>query len=251
MKKYLFLVICILGSVNIFGQIDLATSSVQVIGYWEKNDTRTYLVSFEEYTVTGSDTTSRELTNYQVDITIINSSPDSYTIEWFFRDYSITTDNAIAQMFHTVYEDRKVIIKTDKLGSFIEVVNWKDFKQIISKTNSILKKDFRGAKQKKEIIEDLKTKYSTKEAIERSAIDDIKQFYNFHGFKYILDEQIEGQTKVSNSWGGEAFDAKYTTSLDEIDLLGFNSVIRMKQEVNTKQLTDVIYYTTLANGLTK
>ena len=176
-----------------------------------------------------------------MDIVIIDSSPNSYTIEWSYRDYSITADNPLLQKLSSIYGNRKVIIKTDRKGSFIEVVNWKDFKKLISKTTSILKKDFPDLKQRKAIVKRVKDRYSTKEAIEKAAIQEIKQFYIFHGAKYKLDEQLVGQTTVPGYGGEKTFDANYSLSLDEIDLFGFNSVIRIKQEVDSKQLTDEAY----------
>jgi hypothetical protein len=241
MRKYLLSVLLLYGLTNVLGQIDIATSSAEISGFWNKGDSRVYTISNEKYTVTDDDTSSYEFINYKVDIKIVDSSPDSYTIEWSYRNYLMITDNPLLKKLAYLLEGRKVIIKTDKKGSFIEVVNWNDFKELVSKTTSMLKTDFPDLEEKKEIIKLVKGAYGSKEAIEKAAIKEIKQFYIFHGGKYKLDEQIVGQTTVPNYSGNNPFDAKYTLSLDEIDLMGFNSVIRLKQEVDSKQLTDVLY----------
>ena len=241
MKKYLVSVLLLHGLTNIFGQIDIATSSAEISGFWNKGDSRVYTISEEKYNATDGDTTSYEFVNYKVDIRIVDSSPNSYTIEWSYRDYVIITDNPLHKKMTYLLEGKKVIIKTDKKGSFIEVVNWKDFKELISKTSSMLKTDFPNLKEKKGVVKLVKEAYSSKEVIEKAAIKEIKQFYIFHGGKYKLDEQLVGKTTVPNYSGKKPFDAKYSLSLDEIDLLGFNSVIRLKQEVDSKQVTDALY----------
>ena len=47
MKKLLGLGIIILGSSNLFSQISIKDSTVQVIGYWSKYDKQSYDVTYE------------------------------------------------------------------------------------------------------------------------------------------------------------------------------------------------------------
>ncbi len=119
MKKYLLSVLLLHGLANVFGQIDIATSSVEISGFWNKGDSRVYTISEEKYNATDGDTTSSEFVNYKVDIKIVDSSPDSYTIEWSYRDYIVITDNPLLKKLTYLLEGKKFIIKTDKKGSFI------------------------------------------------------------------------------------------------------------------------------------
>ncbi|WP_223267240.1 hypothetical protein [Polaribacter sp. IC073] len=93
----------------------------------------------------------------------------------------------------------------------------------------------------KKIIEDIMEIYSTKESVEANAIKDALQFYSFHGVKYKLGEELEGKLKVANNFGGKPFETDVSFSLDEINLEDGNSVIRMKQNVNSEQLTNETY----------
>lgn len=82
MKKIiLFFSLIFCFSIDIFGQINMQDSSVQVVGYWNKNETQSYTITDEKYKVQNGDTTAREFYKFDVDITIIDSTADSYTIE--------------------------------------------------------------------------------------------------------------------------------------------------------------------------
>jgi hypothetical protein len=114
MIRLVFTTVAILLSVNLFGQINIADSTVQVIGYWDKNEKQSYEISFEKYKLKEGDTTSRELVRYNVDITVIDSTSASYTVEWFYRNYRIETENSIAKKLMSLSENMKVIIKPMK-----------------------------------------------------------------------------------------------------------------------------------------
>lgn len=83
--------------------------------------------------------------------------------------------------------------------------------------------------------------YNSKESIEANTIKDALQFYTFHGAKYTLGEKYEGQLQFPNNYGGKPFDVTTTVNLDELNVSDDNSVIRMYQVVDSKQLTDATY----------
>lgn len=223
------------------GQINMEDSTVQVIGYWDNKEKQTYSVSLEKYKVKDNDTTSRELMTYEVDITIRDSSANLYTIEWFYKNFQLSSDDTIMKKIASASRDMSVIITTDEMGSFIEVVNWKEVRDYMDKMISALKKEFKDIPTVNEILKQTLGKFSSKEAIQASAIKDIRQFYTYHGAKYKLGKELSGKLKVSNALGGEPFDAEVTVLLDEINAEDDNVIIRMWQTVDSKQLTDISY----------
>ena len=123
MKKYYLVIFFILKTLSIFAQINPADSTVQVIGYWKKNEKQSYTITTDIIKLSESDTASRETIKYDVDILIIDSTAESYTIEWFYKNYSVNTDNKFIKKMTSMAQDMKVVIKTDEFGSFIEVLN--------------------------------------------------------------------------------------------------------------------------------
>lgn len=223
------------------GQINMNDSSVQVIGYWDKNEKQSYIVTNQSYKVKNSDTSSRESYKYAVDITIVDSTADSYTIDWFYHDYDIKADNELIKKLSSIAEDMTVTITTDGLGAFKEVKNWKDIRDFILKGTKMLKKETKDIPNLDKVIKQMEDMYSTKESIEAAAIKEIQQFYTYHGGKYKLGEEITASMKVANLYGGAPFDTEVTLWLDEINTEDNNSIIRMQQIVNSEQLTKTTF----------
>lgn len=222
-------------------QINPCDSTVQVIDYWDNKEKQSYSVSLEKYKIKESDTTSREILTYDVDITITDSTATSYTIEWFYKNCNSSAEDEITKKILTVARDVKVVIKTDEMGAFIEVVNWKEVRDYMKKATSELKAEFKGIPQLDGVFKQLGNLYNSKEAVESSAIKDIRQFYTYHGARYKLGEELSVPVKLSNLSGGEPFDAEVTVLLDEINFEDDNSILRMWQVIDSKQLTDAAY----------
>lgn len=224
-------------SVNIYGQINMNDSTTQVIGYWDKNEKQSYIVTQEKYKIKNSDTTSREFYKYAVDITIVDSTADSYIIDWFYKDYEIQSENPLIQKLSSIAEDMNVRIRTNELGVFQEVINWKEVRDYILKGTKMLKKETKDIPNMDNFIKQVEGMYGTKESIELGAVKEMQQFYTFHGAKYEYGEEYNVDMKVANLYGGEPFDTKVTVWLDELNPDDNNFIIRMKQTIDSKQLT--------------
>ncbi|MDO9257506.1 MAG: hypothetical protein Q7U54_18455 [Bacteroidales bacterium] len=249
MRQLFFIGFAFLVFIKTYGQINMSDSTVQVIGYWNKHDKQTYTVTNENYKVKDSDTTSRESYKYVVDITIVDSTADSYTIDWFYHDYDIQAENELIKKLSSIAEDMTVTIITDDLGAFIEVVNWKDIRDYIFKATKLLKKEEKDIPGFDKLIEQMEQMYNSKEAIEASAIKEIQQFYTYHGAKYKLGEEITASMEVPNLYGSEPFDTEVILWLDEINTEDNNSIIRMQQIINSEQLTKTTFdYLTKISG---
>ena len=179
LRKLALLGIMLLSTSSIYSEINMVDSTVQVIGYWDNNEKQSYTITNEKYKIIDSDTASREFLKYDVDITIIDSTANSYTIEWFYRDYSLDTENQLVKRLLSINEDTKVVIKTDELGAVVEVVNWEEIRDYIHSSTAMLKSEFESIPKMDAIVYQVDGMFSTKEAIETVAIQEIRQFYKF------------------------------------------------------------------------
>ena len=241
MKKLLVFGIIFLISSNLFSQISIKDSTVQVIGYWSKYDKQSYDVTYEKYKVKNKDTISRELMKYEVDVKIIDSTANSYSIEWFYKNYSINTENELVRKLTSIADDISVKIKTDEYGAFLEVINWEEVRDYLEKVTEKLKVELKDVPNYKEIIANVMSIYSTKESVEANAIKDALQFYKFHGVKYKLGEELTGKLETSNNYGGKPFETNVQYSLDEINETDGNSILRSNEIINSEELTDATY----------
>jgi len=241
MNKLLIFGTIFLFSSTLFGQISVKDSTVQVIGYWEKQETQSYDVSYEKIKIKNKDTISRELTKYEVDIKVIDSTENSYTIEWFYKNYSIDTENDLVKKLASIANDISVKIKTDEFGAFIEIVNWEEVRDYLKRVTKKLKDELKDIPNSQIIIDNVMRIYSSKESIEANGVKDAIQFYSFHGVKYKLGEKLEGKLETANNFGGKPFETDVRFSLDEINEENGNSILRMTQIINSEQLTNETY----------
>ena len=241
MKKLLVFGIIFLISSNLFSQISIKDSTVQVIGYWSKYDKQSYDVTYEKYKLKNKDTISRELMKYEVDVKIIDSTANSYSIEWFYKNYSINTENELVRKLTSIADDISVKIKTDEYGAFLEVINWEEVRDYIEKVTEKLKVELKDVPNYKEIIANVMSIYSTKESVEANAIKDALQFYKFHGVKYKLGEELTGKLETSNNYGEKPFETNVQYSLDEINETDGNSILRSTEIINSEELTNATY----------
>ncbi len=251
MKRLQILGLAILLSAGAFGQINMNDSTAQVIGYWNMNEKQSYIVTQEKIKIKDSDTISREFYKYAVDMTIVDSTANSYVIDWFYKDYEIQSDNELIQKLASTTEDMTVRVRTDELGAFQEVINWKEVRDYILKGTKLLKKETKNIPNMDNFIKQLEGMYSTKESIELGAVKEMQQYYTFHGAKYEYGHEYNADMKVANLYGGEPFDTKVTVWLDELNPEDNNFIIRMQQTVDSEQLTNVTfeYLTKMAKTL--
>lgn len=236
--KRLFTLILIVFASNAFGQI-LDDSTAQVIGYWHKGDKQSYVVSLQEIKLKETDTTSNETLTYDVDITVLDSTESSYTIEWYYHNYNTSAEDDLARQMVSTFEALKVVIETDELGSFKTVKNWEEVRDHMKVGLHQIRKVFKGNPKADQIFEQMAAKFTTKEAIESVAIQDVQQFYTYHGGLYVLDDVLEFTMQVPNVFNPEEpFDSQVLLSLDELNPEEENFIIRSSQEIDPEQLTD-------------
>ncbi|MDR1678205.1 MAG: hypothetical protein LBR81_00275 [Prevotellaceae bacterium] len=244
MKKNLFIALLCCSFFPVFGQINMSDSTAQVVGYWNKNEKQSYIITEEKLKIKDADTTERAVLKYVVDVTVKDSTANSYTIDWHYRDFDFKSDtyNQIMVDLMSVTQNMTITIKTDEFGAFQEVVNWKDVRGYIYKATDKMKKTYREIAHMDKVIAQVEDMFKTKEAIEASSIEDIQQFYSFHGGKYKLKEENTGTIQLHNIYDSkEPFDAKVTVWLDEINPDDDNYIIRYNQVVDEKQLNDAVF----------
>ena len=222
-------------------QIQLADSSAQVVSYWTKGEKQNYTISLEKIKLAGGDTTSRELTNYIVEVSVLDSAGDSYTMQWLYKSITTTVRDQTLVKILNLSKDLKVIYRTNELGVFAELVNWKEIQSNYQKGIDAIRAEAKGKPEIEAALRQIENSFSSKETIESAAIREIQQFHTFHGAKYVLGEMVEGKLQVPNTFGGTPFDSDFTVYLDEINEADNNYILRAVQTVNKEQLTNATF----------
>ena len=225
----------------LFAQINMADSTVQVVSYWDKGEKQNYTITLEKIKLKGEDTTSKELISYDVEVSVTGATKNSYTVQWDYKNFKTNDKNELTQELSKINKNMQVIYKTDEMGGFIEVINWKEIRAYNQKAMAVLRKKFGTAPEIEKMLKQIENSFSTKEAIEAASIKDIQQFHSFHGGKYKLHEEISDKIKVPNVLTNIPFDADYSLYLDEINETDNNYIIRSSQVVDSTQLMDATF----------
>ena len=140
-KKALFLMSFFFLFPALKAQINMEDSTVQVIGYWDKNEKQSYLIHEKKVTLESGDTTSFQEYTYNVDIQIVDSTAGSYTVEWKYYNYKYVSGPEELKTILTAYQPTKVLLKTDEMGVLAEVLNSAEISSAMSKwLKNLLKK---------------------------------------------------------------------------------------------------------------
>jgi hypothetical protein len=229
--NFVFCLFCL----TAFSQIQLADSTVQVVTYFDKGDKEFYNIDFNRIKIKDGDTISNNKISYNVEINVIDETENSYTMEWIYKEFQgVPTD--LQSLLSSFMTKNKVIYKTDELGSFEEVLNWKDIVENNKKMYSNFSKLFKDNPEMQKVLEQVKSTLNTKESIENMYCKDIKQFHYFHGIKLTMGETIEEVIQVPNNFGGEPFTADVICYLQSIISEEDAYVVRAIQEVSGEQL---------------
>lgn len=238
----LLVLFCLTIAVN--AQIEPADSTLQVVGYWSKGEKQKYLITQNKYKLNKADTVSKETMTFNVQVTILDSTDKNYRIEWLYSNYKSTGNgesNRLLSELISLYENMKIVILTNEMGEFQGVENWKDIQLSMGKAVQLIKNKYKSQKEILTIFDNVMANFQTKEGIEAYAINDILQFYSFHGSKYKLGETLSGTTQVPTALSDKLIDTKYELSLEELNFEEFNGIVRMIQTQDENQLADYTY----------
>lgn len=177
-------------------QINKEDSSVQIISYWKTGENQVYSVKDKKVQIKGNDTTIKRDNHYTVEMTVLSMTDKSYTIQWEYKTGDSYNKSNDFDVFAGLVKAYKVIYKTNEIGEFSEIVNWKEIRDIF---NSIIKTAMKEVKDNKDlanIMKQVSAMYSSKEAIEAYAIKDIQQFHSLFGVALKLNEKVETESEI-------------------------------------------------------
>lgn len=232
MKNAFALVLTLL-CFSAFSQISDDGKSVQVVSYWDKNESHTYSVITETADIKGADTTVTESIKCKVDVKVIDSTATSYTIQWTYRDFEVTSKNPAVEKIAKLNEGLTLQIRTSELGAFSELINWSDVKKFNEAAVKLAESDPQSSKLKNYLL-GFKEKYSTKEAIEVHSIKDVKLFYDLFGISMNMDAPIDTEASDYNPIVKENMVSNIRAELVEIDLEDRHYLIAYHQVFDKK-----------------
>lgn len=239
MRKLLILVMVLVG-LNSNSQI-LNDTTVQFIGYWKLNEQQVYNVVQQKFKIKGQDTTLREIISYDSEIAIIDSFSTGYKIKWAYKNFNYKTDNKFTEKLMKLAENMSIIYSTDEFGVFKEILNFDEIKPTIEKSLDSLAAEFKDIPNINPIIQQVRQTFTTKEAIQAAAINEILYFHSPFGSKYDTRFSYTNKTQLPNIYGGKPFDADVESNIVEVDTSNYSCFVKIYTTVDSLQAIDAIY----------
>ncbi|WP_242130694.1 hypothetical protein [Aestuariivivens marinum] len=221
--------------------ISNAQISVQTVAYWDLNEEYSFSGSYDNYKVKNQDTIYLSKMNYDVNIKVLGQTDSTYTIRWIYHNHKFIQGTELARKLSEGKDTIQVVFKTNELGAFKKILNIEELTEYYREKFNSLSNTYADDKQTLEAINSVRKQFENPEYILTNSIKDISSFYTFHGAKYDLNEEYNGNLKTVNNYDtNNPFDTKVTVWLDEIDSENNNYILRTYQNVNENQLKKVV-----------
>jgi len=190
-------------------------STASCIANWRLGDAKIYSIVHEKNAVHSDGKRSTFTFAYEAWVTVIDSTPKSYTIKWVFHLPKQTTISSALSDSLPVYNGMSMIFRINSVGGFIELLNWEEVRDTYIRMLelSLPKKMDSSAVAAVQASENL---FHTKEMVESSLIQEIQLFHAPYGYKF---PAVETTTKaeIGNPFGGQPFPAVQTSKVTEFD----------------------------------
>lgn len=249
MKFFTSLLFLLALSLPLCAQINLEDSTVSIVAYWIKGDSATYKVNSYKFRVEGSDTIVETSATYKVDIKIADSTESTYDVEWKIRDIHFESENQVLNEIVAAYEGCRIIFRTDANGLGQELLNFDEMQKVNTASLSALKMRYSSQPELLRVINQYLEVYNNKEAASITAMNDIVQFFTFHGGKYEIFKSLTADLKAPNLTGGEPLDTRCDISVVEVDTATALAQLSVKQTVDREQLAKAVKETMMKTGL--
>ncbi|MCX2745576.1 hypothetical protein OO013_16970 [Mangrovivirga sp. M17] len=229
MRYIFFFSSFIFSSIAASAQINPADSSVQVISYWDLNESQNYTIHEERMSLKGTDTTSYLIIKYDVEITVTDSSESSYLISWHFQNVESGPGNKENKVHDSMMKGLTFKYYTDEFGSLRKIINTQEVKEALIKKVDSLEK-----------LNDISLSYQAlADRIEKNTREKINQFHEFHGSELIYKETYEFESELA---GYDKEDEMLVTTylwLDDVDMEDYTYILQKEQKADEELLKKI------------
>ncbi len=223
------------------GQNKVTDTSATIVGYWQKGDyARLSLMQTKERYKNGKLNSSGS-SNSLIDFLVTDATENSYTINWKYVSIDLggPPSSPLIEKLLKVIQGVTVVYQTDEMGTFKELLNWKEIQKIVyDAVDSVgwqVNKDEMNA-----ILSQLKNVYASKESIEQIVIRDVQLFHSLYGGDYVLKQKLVADTELPNFLGGEPFPAILTIEMTELKPRENFCKVQILQSINKEKATKLI-----------
>jgi len=217
-------------------------STATVVGYWGKGEKKILTIQHDRVKYENEVLTYQEGSTYEAFVTIVDSTENSYTIEWAIKNVQTSRDaNPLVKALVKMTENLKIIYKTDELGTFSELINWEEMKNFLNTALEKMHDELNDSPEFINALNKVKEMFTTKAAIEQIMIREIQIYHTPYGLEYKLNEKLALETQLPNIFGGEPFPAVLNIELTEINPEENSCRLTMSTEMDEEKATEIVF----------
>lgn len=192
---FILLLLSVFNTLSI-AQIDTTNNSAQVVSYYMLHEKQSYIISYKQLEIVGTDTLTTIHIESNVAIEVVDSSSNSFTLEWQYKAVNALQNSPASNFIAQFLQQQVVQFETDELGVFKKVVAPKQYIQL---RNAFIAKQANEASEAAADNCYFTNYFAEKQGIGIQELQTIHQFYNFHGLAYLLNEKLAGKLKEAES----------------------------------------------------
>ncbi len=237
MKKNVLIIFLILSVFNAISQED--TTKIAFVAYWSIGDSYDFRITKVKKSWKGDELVKSNDDTYIANFMVMDSTESSYTIKWSFKknlgsSYQIPED-VVKKL--SKYELTEVIYKTDELGTFIEVVNWKELSMAMkSMLDDILlvykEKEGTDLKPIIQSMQPIIDVYSSKEGIEELVLKELQLMHIPMGGEFDILEPILYEEEIPNLFGGEPITGDGKLYFENVDFESGFCIMKQESDMD-------------------
>lgn len=221
---------------NLFSQID--STKVAFVSYWSIGDSYDFKISKIKQQWTEGILTKDQKEEYVANFTVIDSTENSYTIKWSYKNDLVNTYNIPEKLLDkfSKYNITEIKYTTSEVGDLIEILNWKEVGETMNNLfDDIIEilgeeKGEKETKALKNLMQPFKQIYSSKQGVEQLVLKELQYFHFLLGAEFDSTEPIFYDEEIPNLFGGKPIKAKAKLYFENVNFE--KSFCKVKQEMN-------------------
>lgn len=233
-----------------FSQID--STKIPFVAYWSIGDSYNFKVSKIKKQWKDGNLTKNEEQSYIANFTVIDSTENSYTVNWSYENDLVNTYNIPKELISkfSKYKLTEIKYKTSELGDLLEIINWQEVGEIMNNMFDDLievlgENDEEKTNALNLAMQPFKQAYSAKEGVESLVLKEIQYFHFPMGLKYDITEPITYEDELPNMFGGEPIKADAKLYFENVDFEEGFCVLKQEMHLNeddTKKMLKQLFF---------
>lgn len=223
MRKIITVISALIITTNLIGQSD--TTKISFVSYWSVGDSYNFRVTKTNQQWKAGNMTTNQKHEYIANFTVTDSTENSYTIKWSYENDLGSSYNIPEELLDRFakYKLTEIIYKTSELGTFQEIINWKEVSDIMNNMfDDIIEvlgeKDEKKQEALKTAMLPLKKIYSSRQGVEQLVMKELQYFHFPMGVEISIKEPLTYEEELPNMFGGKPVKAVSKLYFENVDL---------------------------------